>query len=155
MAINLTSPITGGAVSGLTTPGYGIVTDQAPALNGKQYAVTSTTGTQTNVETHSVSKPFTISFFRPANPRALPAVNPVSGVVKNIPVNTYKMIVRKGALPLLNQAAQVNSITITVNVAAGTDTYEPEDIKAMFSCAHGAFTQSLQGMVDAALTGTI
>ncbi len=91
------SPITGAVVTGLTSPTYTHVVDVAPSINGKQYAVTALGGTQTSVDVNSVSKPFTISFFRPNTLRVLPQANPVTGVIKNIPVNTYKLVTRKGA----------------------------------------------------------
>jgi hypothetical protein len=47
MSISVTSPITGGAQTGLTSPTYTVVTDTAPPGNpGKQVAVTALGGTQ-------------------------------------------------------------------------------------------------------------
>jgi hypothetical protein len=149
------TPATGAAVTGLTSPTYTLTTDVAPNINGKQYAVTALGGTQTNVETHSVSKPFTTSFFRPQVLRALPAANPLTGIVKNIPTNTYKFITRKGAVPYVNQAALTAMITTTISVPAGTDTYEPEDLKAMLSCHFGIGWAQASGIADTILTGVM
>lgn len=149
------SPVTGAAVGGFTSPTYTIVPDVAPNINGKQYAVTAIGGTQTGVDVNSVSKPFTLSFFRPQVLRTLPQANPVTGILKNIPVNTYKMITRKGAMPSANQVNQVCRITTVIEIPAGTDTYEPEDVKAMISAHFGAGFSNASGIADTVLTGVL
>lgn len=155
MAIAVTSPITGGAQTGFTSPTYTNVVDTAPTQNGKQYAVTSIGGTQAGVDVHSVSKPFTISFFRPTVLKTLPVANPVTGIVKNVPVNTYKLIVRKGALPYATAAAAVASATVTFNIPAGTDTQEPEDIRALVSALVGVLNQQSAGIGDTLVSGVM
>jgi len=149
------TPITGAAVSGLTSPTYTFVTDVAPNINGKQYAVTALGGTQTNVDVNSVSKPFTHTFFRPAVLRTLPQANPVTGVIKNVPMNTYKFISRKGVSPAANQNAMVARITTTIEIPAGSDTYEPEDIRALLSSHFGMGWNQASGIADTVLTGVI
>lgn len=154
MSVNLAA-ITGATVPGFTTPTYTPTQDIAPANNGKQWAITAVGGTQVGVDLNSVSKPFTISVFRPVVLKGLPPANPVTGVVKNIPVNVYKVITRKGANPAANQAAQVMKITTTFEVPAGTDTYEPEDIKAAISAHIGALNQQSSGIADTVITGVL
>lgn len=155
MTVSLTSPVTGATVTGFTSPTYTVVQDQSPSANSKQWAVSALGGTQTNVETNTVSKPFTFTFFRPQVLRSLPAANPVTGVIKNIPVNSYKAITRKGALPSSNQTSQVAKITTVIDVPAGTDTMEPEDIKAMLSMHFGALWQQASGIADTVTTGVM
>lgn len=155
MSFAPTTPVTGAAVAGFTSPTYTIVADTAPNINGKQYAVTAAGGTQTGVDINTVSKPFTMTFFRPAVLKTLPSVNPLTGVIKNIPVNTYKLITRKGAAPALNQALQVAKITTIIEVPAGTETYEPEDIKAMLSAHFGVGWAQASGIADTVITGVI
>jgi hypothetical protein len=149
------TPITGAAISGLTSPTYTIVTDTAPNINGKQYAISALGGTQANVEVNSVSKPFTITFFRPAQLKTLPQANPVTGVIKNVPMNTYKLITRKGVQPAANQNAMVARITTSIEVPAGSDTYEPEDLRALLSAHFGAGWNQASGIADTVLTGVI
>lgn len=149
------TPITGAAVSGFTSPTYTITSDIAPAINGKQYAVTALGGTQTGVDVNAVSKPFTVSFFRPAVLRSLPAANPVTGVIKNIPSNTYKLITRKGVSPGANQPSITMVITTEISVPAGSDTYEPEDIKAAVSAHFGVGYVQASGIADTLLTGVM
>jgi hypothetical protein len=65
MAYSPTSPVTGAAQTGLTSPTYTLSTDVAPSINGKQHAITALGGTQTGVNSHSVAAPFTCTFVRP------------------------------------------------------------------------------------------
>lgn len=155
MSFAPSTPVTGAAVSGLTTPTYTLTTDVAPSSNGKQYAVTALGGTQTNVETHTVSKPFTISFFRPVNLRVLPQANPVTGVIKNVPMNTYKLITRKGVAPAANQNPIPARITTVIEVPAGSDTYEIEDLRAMVSAHFGVGWAQASGIADTLASGII
>lgn len=149
------SPITGAAVTGLTTPTYTIAADTAPNINGKQYAVTALGGTQTGVDINSVSKPFTLTFFRPQVLRVLPSINPVTGVVKGVPVNSYKLVTRKGAVPAVNQQCQVARITTIIDCPAGVDTYEPEEVNAMISAHIGALWAQASGIADTVKTGVL
>lgn len=149
------SPLTGATVSGLTSPTYTLTTDVAPNINGKQYAVTALGGTQTGVETHTVSKPFTLTFFRPATLRTLPQANPLTGVIKNVPVNSYKLITRKGVMPAASQVPVVARITTTIEVPAGADTYEPEDLRALISAHFGCGAAQASGIADSILSGII
>lgn len=149
------SPITGAAVAGLTSPTYTLTTDTAPNINGKQFAISALGGTQTGVDVNTVSKPFSLSFFRPPSLRVLPQANPVTGVIKNVPLNTYKMITRKGALPSANQVPMTARITTIIEVPAGSDTYEPEELRAMISCHFGAGWAQASGIADTVMTGVI
>lgn len=155
MSFNPSSPITGAAVTGLTSPTYTITPDVAPSNNGRQYAVTTLGGTQTGVDVNTVSKPFSITFFRPAVLRVLPQANITTGVIKNVPVNTYKMITRKGVQPAANQAPMVARITTTIEVPAGTDTFEPEDLRAMVSAHFGTGWSQASGIADTIVTGVL
>lgn len=149
------SPVTGAAVTGLTSPTYTIATDVAPSINGKQFAVTALGGTQTNVDINTVSKPFTISFFRPVALKVLPTANPTTGVIKNIPMNTYKLITRKGCQPAANQSIMVARITTIIEVPAGVDTYEPEELRAMISAHFGVGNAQASGIADTVITGVL
>jgi hypothetical protein len=87
--------------------------------------------------------------------KTLPAPNPVTGIIKQVPKNVYKVIVRKGAVPYANQQAQIAMINATIEVPAGTDTYEPEEIRAMLSLFVGALNQISSGFGDTAVTGIL
>lgn len=156
MAINVSSPITGGAQTGFTSPTYTVVTDVAPPGNpGEQVAVTALGGTQAGVTAHSIACPFTINFTRPANPRVIGTPNPVTGVVSNIPTNTFKVIVRKGVLPLAGQPFKVMNLTLTGDIPAGSDTADPSNIRAAYSAMIGVLQQQSAGMGDLAINGVL
>lgn len=155
MSFNPSTPVTGAAVAGLTSPTYTLTTDVAPTPNGKQYAISALGGTQTGVDISTVSKPFTLTFFRPQILRGLPAANPVTGVIRDVPVNTYKLITRKGANPAANQASQMVRITTTIEVPAGCDTYEPEDIRAAIALHFGVGWAQASGIADTVITGVL
>ena len=114
MTFSITSPITGQAQTGLTSPTYTVVADTPPNINAKQWVVTALGGTQTGAVAHTVSAPFSIAMFRPQNPQVLAPVNPVTGVLTKVPTNTYKVITRKGVLPLAGQAYKNMVITTMI-----------------------------------------
>lgn len=155
MSFAPSSPVTGSAQTGFTSPTYTLTADIAPSPNGKQYAVTGLGGTQTSVDTHSVSKPFTTTFFKPVVLKTLPQANPVTGVIKNIPINGYKHVTRKGAAPSAGQTNLVPRITTLIEVPAGVDTYEPEEIRAMISLHVGILNQQSAGIGDTCITGIL
>jgi hypothetical protein len=124
-------------------------------MNGKQYAVTALGGTQTGVDVNTVSKPFTLSFFRPQQLRVLPQANPVTGVIRNVPMNTYKLITRKGVVPATNQNPMVGRMTTIIEVPAGSDTFEPEDLRAMISLHFGVGSAQADGISQTILSGVL
>jgi hypothetical protein len=137
MSFAPSSPVTGGAQTGLTSPTYTIAIDTAPSSNGKQYAVTALGGTQTGVEVSSTSNPFTITMFKVASPKSLPVLNPVTGVLSNVPKNTYKLIVRKGIEVMSGQPRQIQLVSMDIAVPAGADVQDPESVRAALSLAIG------------------
>lgn len=153
MTYSPSSPVTGSAQTGFTGPTYTLTSDVAPSQNGKQFAITALGGTQTGVDVHTVSKPFTSTFFKPANLRVLPQANPVTGIIKSIPMNVYKLVTRKGAQPASNQSAIPLRVTTIFEVPAGVDTYEPEDVRAALSCHIGLLNQQSAGIGDTLVSG--
>lgn len=156
MSIAISSPITGAVQTGLTSPTYTVTPDVAPPGNpGEQVAVTALGGTQTGVASHSVSSPFTMNFTRPASPRVLGNPNPTTGIVGQVPMNTYKVITRKGVTPLAGQPIKVMNITTTIDVPAGSDLADPLSIKAALSAHVGALTQQSAGLGDLLINGVL
>lgn len=155
MTVNVSSPVTGGAQTGLTSPTYTLTSDTAPDANGRQWAVTSLGGTQTGVTTHSVASPFTLTIWRPKNLRTLGQPNVNTGVVANVPNNTYKFIVRKGVVPLAGQASRTAVFTLQMDVPAGSDSADPEDIRAAMSLLIGAANQVSAGLGDTLVSGIL
>lgn len=155
MTIALTSPVTGGAQTGLTTPTYTLAVDTPVDINGKQWAVTALGGTQTGVSTHSSSNPFTWAYYRPKIYRLLGKPNPSTGLISNVPMNTAKCITRKGMVPAVNQPAMIGSINSSINIPAGCDVYAQAEIRAMISLHIGALMQISAAFGDTVVTGLL
>jgi len=151
MAYSPSSPVTGGAQTGLTSPTYTLTAMQAPEPNGIQHAVTALGGTQAGVSVHSASSPFTATFVRPKVLKTLGT--PVNGVLKSIPRNEYKLIVRKGVIPLSGQAPLPASVTVSLNIPAGSDLVSPAEVRAMCSLAFGLLSQQSAGIGDSCVAG--
>lgn len=152
MTIAFTSPVTGSAQTGLTSPTYTNVAMSAPDVNAKQIAVTALGGTQTGVDSHSVARPFTVAFWWPKILRVLPSLNS-SGQLPSVPMNVYKVITRKGVTPLAGQPSKTMIITSTIEVPAGSDLADPANVRAALSCHIGAFTQQSAGIGDTSVSG--
>jgi hypothetical protein len=139
----------------LTSPTYTIAADSNPDNNGKQYYVSALGGTQTGVLAHSVAAPFTHSCFRPKTLKVLAPVNPVTGVLRSVPMNTYKVITRKGVLPLAGQSYKTGNISSELNIPAGSDLADALSLRAMISAHIGLLTQISSAIGDTVVTGTI
>ena len=155
MTVTVTSPVTGSAQTGFTSPTYTHVTDNYPDTNGRQVAVTALGGTQTGVTAHSVSSPFTTTVVRPKAYKVLGKTNPVTGLLPSVPTNTFKFITRKGVLPLAGQPYALASIVSTITVPAGSDTADPANLRAMFSMHIGSLTQVSAGFGDTVVSGVM
>jgi hypothetical protein len=155
MSISITSPITGGAQTGFTSPTYTVVTDVAPDINGKQVVVTALGGTQTGVRAHAVSDPFTITAFRPRAAKALGTPNPVTGRYGSIPKNTYTWVIRKGVNFAANQAPEMMIVRVSADIPAGSDAYDSANIRAAFSALVGVLNQQSAGIGDMGVNGVL
>jgi hypothetical protein len=155
MTIALSTPVTGSAQTGFTSPTYTVVSDTPPNAYSKQYAVTALGGTQTGVDVHGASKPFTITFSKPATVRSAPVPNPTTGVMGNSPRNTYSVLVRKGASPGTGQNPQTMVLRCDFGVIAGTDLVEPEDVRAALSLLIGSLSQQSAGLGDTLITNLL
>lgn len=156
MGIALTTPIAGAAQTGFTGHSFNWISDRAPAgVTGIQVAITSGSGTMAGVTFHSVASPFTVTFSRPSVLRTLGQPSLSTGIIGNVPTNTYKVMGRKGLLPLAGQPLKVGSCTITLEVPAGSDTADPANIRALISATVGALVQQCAGFGDTAIQGVL
>jgi hypothetical protein len=149
------TPVTGGAQTGFTSPTYTLTQDVAPDVNGKQHAVTALGGTQTGVRTHSVSDPFTVTWSRPKNPRVLPSPVASTGKYGPIPRNVHTLIVRKGVNFAANNAPDLFLMRLEMSVPAGSDAYDSANIRAAMSLLAGILSQQSSGAGDSLATGII
>jgi hypothetical protein len=155
MTVALTTPITGAAQTGLTSPTYTLTSDTPPNANSKQWAVTALGGTQTGVIPHSVAAPFTLAYFRPINFKSLTPVNAATGQLRAVPINTYKCVTRKGVLPLAGQAFVSARATTVLDIPAGSDIADPASLRAMLSAHIGALQQIAAGLGDTVVNGVL
>jgi len=153
MTFAVTSPVTGSAQTGFTTPTYTVGADVAPTINGKQWAVSAVSGTGNTPRVHSISDPFTITMTRAAVLKQLPAINSQTGRYGSIPKNTHVILVRKGVNYAANQSPETALARLEISVPAGADAYNPVDVRAMLSLFGGAFAQCSAGIGDTAVTG--
>jgi len=155
MTIAVASPITGATTyTGLTNPTYTLVSDQAPDVNGKAYAVSALGGTQTGVEVSSASNPSTLLFTRPKSLRTLPALNS-NGQLANVPKNVWVASFRKGVDVLSGQSKQVMTCRLEVSVPAGADTADPESVRAAICAFTGALWESGNDFADSIIQGSL
>jgi hypothetical protein len=156
MSLTITSPVTGAAQTGFTSPTYTLAADTAPTSAGKQYAVTAIGGTQAGVDSaSSPSRPFTITGSRPASLKSLGVVDPVTGVLRSVPRNTYKLLVRKGCTVLAGQVPQVLNARVELDIPAGADSSDAPNVRAALSLLFGAIAQISPSFGDTCVTGII
>jgi hypothetical protein len=155
MTVTLSSPVTGTAQTGLTSPTYTHVADTAPDPNAKAYAVTALGGTQTGVSIHSVSSPFLASFWRPKVFKILGKPNPVTGLIANIQNNVFRVRTQKGVTPLAGQPIKMMTVETTITVPAGADLADPANVRAALSMHFGSLSQVSSGLGDTTVQGVL
>lgn len=155
MSIAIPGSLTGAAQTGFTTPGYTTGSDTPPDVNSKQSAVTAITGTQTGVDAHSVSRPFTLTVTRPKTYERLGKPNPTTGLIASVPRNKLKCITRKGVLPLAGQPDQVMIIRTEIEVPAGSDTADAANVRAALSAHIGLLWAQSAGFGDTGINGVL
>lgn len=153
--MQLTSPITGSAQTGLTSPTYTHVSDVAPDGNGRQVAVTALGGTQTNVRVSTAGDPFTLNWVRPKALRGAPQVNPITGIISVSPRNVWKLITRKGVIPLAGQSAQPMLVTTEISIPGGAESADAVNVRAGLSAHIGALSQQSAGFGDSVNSGVL
>lgn len=155
MSFAPSTPVTGAAVTGLTSPTYTIAADTAPSQFGKQFVVTALGGTQTDVSVHSVASPFLVSLTRPASFKPLSLVNPATGRLTSVPRNVWKMIFMKGATPLDGQAPVPILARMEFLIPAGVDAADPNEVRAFMSFIGGVLNAQASGMASSFMDGVL
>lgn len=148
------SSITGATVTGLTTPTYTQVDTVAPAVNAKQKTVSALGGTQGSASANTVSEPFTSTFYIPAQLKSLPAANPITGLRGSVPNNQYRLVVRKGG-EAASGVPVVAIARLTIDIPAGMETYDADNVKALVSYLVGLLTEESADLADTLLTGVL
>lgn len=154
MTISISSPVNGAAQTGLTSPTYTLVSDVAPNAFTKQLSVSALGGTQTGVDVGSASKPFTISVARPSVFRQQGVINS-QGVLVNVPSNVWRIVTRKGLVPLAGQSPLTRPIETVIPVPAGVDIADPANLRAALSLHIGVLSQISASLGDSLINGTL
>lgn len=154
MAFSPSSPVTGGAQTGLTSPTYTILGDTPPVSHAKQYYVSALGGTQTGVEVHSMSRPFTMCMFKVANPKQVGVPNAV-GVITSVPNNTLKLNVRKGVDYASGQTPKTALVECSFNLPAGSDVQDPESLRAALSLLIGTLWANSAAIGDSLIGNSL
>jgi hypothetical protein len=155
MSVSLTSPVTGAAVGSLTSPTYTLTADSPPNAHSKQWAVTALGGTQTGVDAHSISNPFTVTVERPAQFRSVGQPNPVTGTLSAQPRNVFKVRLRKGVIPLSGQSDQIMPIEVRIPVPAGADSADSNSLEAAISCLGGILNADADQIAQMIIDGIV
>lgn len=157
MTILLTTPITGGAQTGFTSPAFVIALDRAPdASTGIQHAVTGNTGTITGFRAHTPSDPCTITFEKPKTFQTLSGLQSgLTGLYGKVGENVYKIRVRKGVNIAANNLPRLASVECIVRIPAGAESYDAANVRAMISLLVGGLNQATSGIGDTYVTGVL
>jgi len=147
------SPVTGGPITGFTSPTYTLVADSAPDVNGTAYAVSALGGTQVGVVISSASVPFTILFTRPKVLRTLPSLGS-NGALPSVPRNTFTLSVRKGVVPLTGQPAVPELLKLDMNIPAGADAADKANMLAALSLLAGVLWEQSDQIGDSLVAGS-
>lgn len=148
------SSITGGAITGFTSPAFTQVDDVSPAQNAKQKTISAITGTVGSASANSVSEPFTSSFYKPSSLKTIPAPNPTTGLRGSIPNNQYKLVIRKGG-EAATGVPVVAIARLTIDVPAGMDSFDPDNVRALVSYLVGLLNEESADLADTLLTGVL
>lgn len=155
MAITFPASIDGTAQNGgFTSPKFVTTLDKEPDTSARQVAILTTTGTLPGTVTmHTVSSPFTISYWRPKVFQILGRADPVTGTISKVPVNKHKFITRKGVTVATGQSPRVLVIRTEMDIPAGAETVDIANIRAALSAHFGACSNMSAGVGDTVNNG--
>lgn len=152
---SLAGPITGGAQTGFTSPTYTMVRDNAVDSNAQRWIVTALGGTQTGVRIHSVSDEFSVTIVKPKIMKVIQAFNSLLPQAFKPAFNRYWIIVRKGGLPAAGLTSVPQIVRIPIDIAAGVDSYDAPNMRAMISLTVGVFNTISAGLGDTLANGNL
>lgn len=157
MAISPSSPLTGSALTGLTSPTYTLTSDTPPDVNSKAWVVTALGGTQTGVNSHKNELPFRIIARRPKAVKVPGARNSVTGQFVQGGKNEYTFTFVKGVNVLngLSNAQYdtiVAKVSLAVPAAVGNDEIQ---LTALASLLGGFIANQIQGIKDTCINSVL
>lgn len=154
--MEIESPVTGQAVTALTSPTYTLAVDAPLETNQKAYIVTALGGTQTDVGIHNIVCPFQAVLSRPKVVRAPIAIDATAvGLQPSVPMNTHKLMIRKGLKVNGSGAYGRGMMTVTFDIPAGAPFYDQAGISAMVSLGVGILKQDANDLVNIITSGSL
>lgn len=151
MSITLTGSVTGSAVTGLTSPTFTLAADTAPESNGKQGLVSALGGTQSSVQAHTLSMPFTLMY---AKPRVFNSNQNVLG--SKVQMNKHTLIARKGLLcDTSSTVPKIGLIRTSFEIPVGAETNDTNSVKSMISAYAGWLHTHVDEVATAITSGSI
>lgn len=160
MSLTLTSPVTGAAQTGFTSPTFTLTADtfEPQGMIGKQWVVSAIGGSQGNTSTNKLGLPFTVSIARTKTLRSITeAVSNFIGYKVSVPRNEYVITARKGIAVNVLGGLSVAMIKATISLPVGSfvGTNSADDIRALHSLFIGALNQAPAQWADNEEAGTI
>lgn len=161
MSLNLTSPVSGVAVTGFTSPTFTIVQDTSVPAGQKQWLVTARGGTQGAGagDVHTLNSPFTITLKRPGVLRSMSKTLAEAVGLSKGPLNDYTLLIRKSEKVNAVGGRVVNMAKVTFSVAPETASQAPgyDDIRGMMSVLGGILGSAtyLNGLTDTFIDGSL
>jgi len=149
----LTSPVTGAAQTGFTSPTYTLTADRFPGPNGVQYAVSALGGTQVGATANSAAAPFLVSVERPVSLKTQKIS--AAGIVYSPGRNRHRIATRKGMVAVTAQPALEGICETFIAVPVGAETVSPAEIRAMLSAHIGVLTQYASALGDQMASGVV
>lgn len=151
MSLTLTSPVTGSAQTGFTSPGYTVVADASVPTWAKAWVVSALSGTQGGVRTHTPSDVFHVQMYKPSVFRKMLAA--VAGVLTNQPKNVTGVTVRKGVLTAVGNVVYDEAVLrIQMAIPSGAETADAPNCRAMMSLGFGIIAQQSANIGDTVVT---
>jgi hypothetical protein len=156
MSFAPTSPVTGAAVTGLTSPTYTLTQVSGPDVNWKRFAVTTLGGTQTSVRTHGASDPFYIEMSQPKVLKPRPSLDPGGMYYKGVgPKNVYGLRVVKGGIPVTGAPPEMALFRGEFAIPSGVESVDLVNLKAMLSLIGGVLFANALAVSDTFGQGTV
>lgn len=159
MTVGITSPVTGSAQTGMTSPTFTFTEDRVIGSQpARRFLVSARGGSGTNnvtTDVHAVSRPFSVTIARPANFKPAPVINAASGIaIRSTGKNEYKFTVAKGVTAATG-LTDVAFFDGNVRIPAGADINDVAGVKALLSAAIGVLSSIASGLGDTVIDGNL
>lgn len=131
MSLNLQGATLALPATGINSGGNVVFEDYTYPFNGgSQYAVSSVTGFSSTIAGHTVSQPFSVTFFPPKQLKALSFSSVNQGLTTRVPRNKWTALTRCGVEVLQGTAPQILQIRSEFEIPANAETNNLERFAA-------------------------